>query len=381
MLCAKHAVGDRAWYLTVDKDNFSVAVDEKLARGLTRQAERAIFATSDEARRESFAFARALLDRNREDRKIDGPGFNVPLARLAKAAQENAATLRLDVERFAIGHPGVYHRLSLQPEQIHHLRASKADFVAREWAVAVDNIQVQRGNMTARFWTAPVFFDNHIMTRYLQRGTGECGERIIDLVEAGLPLAGLYRACALTADGSRFHTLDVALPAPGGVLCGGTELVDCAALAYRFLLGHRRAGWGIDAEVAATTLQMTVSLRTYLSDETLSSGQMAVAIELRRWFAAHEAQLRAAPQLAYGWPAMALSDQQTALVEAFRPLATSVQHEFTSWRRDLQKDGYSNIKFDALAKDYIVPEWRRGSVGLDLLTRYMKTDMERRPGG
>jgi hypothetical protein len=360
----------------VERNDSGVSVDEKLARGLTRQAERVVFATSDDARRESFAFARSLLDRNREGRKIDSAGFNVPLARIGKTARENAATLRLETERFAIGHPGIYRRQSLQPESIHHLRASKGDFVAREWAVAIDNIRVERGHMSARFWTAPVFFDNHIMTRYLQRGTGESGERIIDLVDAGLPLAGLYRACALTADGTRFHPWDVALPAPGGVLCGGTELVDCAALAYRFLLGHRAAGWGIDAEVASTTLQMTVSLRTYLSDETLSSGQMAMAIELRRWFAAHEAQLRAAPHLAYGWPSTAPDKGQAALVEAFRPLALAVQNEFTSWRRDLRKDGYFDIKFDALAKDYIVAEWKQRSVGLDLLTRYMKTDME-----
>jgi hypothetical protein len=357
-----------------------VPLDEKLARGMTRQAERVVFATSDEARRESFAFARLLLDRNREGRKIDGPGFNVTLARIGKTAQDNAATLRLDTGRFAIGRPGIYHRQSLQPESIHHLRASKNDFVAREWSVAIDNIRVERGNMAARFWTAPVFFDNHIMTRYLQRGTGERGERIIELVDAGLPLAGLYRACALTADGKRFHPWDVALPAPGGVLCGGTELVDCAALAYRFLLGHRPAGWGIDAEVASTTLQMTVSLRTYLSDETLSSGQTAVAVELRRWFAAHEGQLRAAPHLAFGWPSTVLDDRQAALVEAFRPLALAVQNEFTSWRRDLRKDGYFDIRFDALAKDYIVPEWQRRAVGLDLLTRYMKTDMEQPDG-
>jgi hypothetical protein len=359
-----------------ERNDADVPLDEKLARGLTRQAERAVFATSDEARRESFAFARDLLNRNRDGRKIDGTGFNVPLARIGKTARENAATLRLETNRLAIGRPGSYRRQSLQPESIHHLRASKGDFVAREWAVAIDTIRVERGHMSARFWTAPVFFDNHIMTRYLQRGAGECGERIIDLVDAGLPLAGLYRACALTADGRRFHPWDVALPAPGGVLCGGTELVDCAALAYRFLLGHRAAGWGIDAEVASTTLQMTVSLRTYLSDETLSSGQMAMAIELRRWFAAHEAQLRAAPHLAYGWPSTAPDDGQAALVEAFRPLALAVQEEFTSWRRDLRKDGYFDIRFDALAKDYIVTEWQQRVAGPDLLTRYMKTDAE-----
>jgi hypothetical protein len=358
-----------------------VPLDEKLARGLTRQAERLVFASSDEARRESFAFARALLDRNREDRKINSPGFNVKLAQLARAAQKNAATLRLEARRFTIGHPGIYHRQSLQPEQVHHLRANKGDFVAREWTVAVDHICVEHGIMAAQFWTAPVFFDNHIMARYLQRGTGEHGERIIDLVDAGLPLAGLYRACALTADGSRFHACDVVLPAPGGVLCGGTELVDCATLAYRFLLGQRANGKGIEAEVASTTLQMTVSLRTYLSDETLSSEQMAVAVELRRWFANHETQLRAAPHLAFGWPSTVLTKEQTALVDAFRPLCQAVQETFTSWRRDLRKDGYFDIRFDALAKDYIVKEWQRREVGLDLLTRYMKTDMKRPQSG
>ena len=51
-----------------------------------------------------------------------------------------------------------------------------------------------------------------------------------------------------------------------------------------------------------------------------------------------------------------------------------------AWR-DLRKDGYFDIRFDALAKDYIVAEWQRRSVGLDLLTRYMKTDMESPQGG
>jgi hypothetical protein len=368
---------EAGWCAASDGDAATVPLDEKLARGISRQAERLILGSSDEARRDSFAFAVELLNRNRAGRKIDGPDFNVKLARIEKAARPNAATLRLDTERLAIGRPGRYHRQSLQAEPVHHLRATKGDFTAREWAVAVDHVQVERGKLSARFWTAPVLFDSHIMTRYLQRSVTERGERIIDLVDAGLPLASLYRACALTADGRRFHAWDVALPAPGGVLCGGTELVDCGALAYKFLLGHRASGWGIDAEVASTTLQMTVSVRTFLTDETLSAEQVAVLTQLRRWLAANEAEIRAKPNFAYGWSGADQALEQEALVDSFRPLCQAVQQAFTSWRRQLREDGYYDIDFDAVARNYIVAEWQRGQVGHDLLGRYMKTDLDR----
>jgi hypothetical protein len=107
---------------------------------------------------------------------------------------------------------------------------------------------------------------------------------------------------------------------------------------------------------------------------------MAVAIELRRWFAAHEAALRAAPHLAYGWPGTVLTARQTALVDAFRPLALAVQDEFHGWRRGLRDDGYFDINFDELAKHYIVEEWQTRQVGPDLLSRYMKTATSRLKG-
>jgi hypothetical protein len=349
-----------------------VPADEKLSRGLARQAERVILGSSDEARRQSFDFAMDLLRRNSSGRKIDAPSFNVPLARIAKSSETNAATIHLEARRLGVTKTGLYHRQSLKAEDVRHLRDEQKIFVAREWAVAMDQIGVQRGGMSAAFWTAPVFFGNHIVTRYLQRNRAAGGERIIELVTSGLPLAVLARECALTTDRSRFHAWDIVLPAPGGVLCGGTELVDCSALAYKFVLGHRAAGWGLDAVTEASSLHMVISIRTYLADETLSAGQTAVVTDLRRWCAAHDGALWDA------WRSGAPMEEQTALIESFRPYCLDVQEHFSSWRRELRQGGYYDLDFEGIAKACRIPEWVSRSVGTELLSRHMRVPLNRR---
>jgi hypothetical protein len=349
-----------------------MATDDKLARGLTRQIERLVARSSNEARQKTFHFALDLLKRKLDGRKIDGPAFNVPLAALMKIVANNPANLSVVTDRLTLGRPGFFHRTSLQTETVGHLRAANGSFRQNEWAIAVDEVQGRRGDMSAHLWAAPVLFDTHFVTRYLQRTEVDAAERAIDLVETTLPLAVLIRDSAIVEGGSHFAPWDVALPAPGGVLCGGTELVDCPALAYKFKMGHREAGWGMDVIAMSITLQMAVSVRTYLPEEVLSSGQFSAVMMLRQWYHENRDRILANPRVALGWGEERPDASRLRLMSDLRLIYGEVQQQFRSWRRNLEREGYFTIDFEALSADYKVPEWSRGEVDPDLIDRYLK---------
>jgi hypothetical protein len=349
-----------------------MATDDKLARGLTRQIERLVARSSNEARQRTFHFAADLLRRKLEGRRIDGPAFNVPLAALMKVVANNPANLSVVADRLTLGRPGFFHRTSLQTETVGHLRAGDAGFRQNEWAIAVDEVQGRRGDMSAYLWAAPVLFDTHFVTRYLQRTEVDAAERAIDLVETTLPLAVLIRDSAIVEGGSHFAPWDVALPAPGGVLCGGTELVDCAALAYKFKMGHREAGWGMDVIAMSITLQMAVSVRTYLPEEVLSSGQFSVVTVLRQWYHDNRAKILENPRAALGWGDEKPDPSRLRLMNDLRSIYTEVQQQFQSWRRNLEREGYFSINFETISAGYKVPEWYNGEVDPDLIDRYLK---------
>jgi len=348
-----------------------MATDDKLARGLTRQIERLIARSSNEARRQTFQFALGLLKRKMNRQKVDGPAFNVPLAALVKAVAGNPTNLSVVADRLTLGRPGVFHRTSLQTETIGHLRGANGSFQQNEWSIAIDEVQASRGGMSAHLWAAPVLFDPHFVMRYLQRTEVDAAERAIDLVETTLPLAVLVRQSAILGGGSHFVAWDVVLPAPGGVLCGGTELVDCAALAYKFKMGNRQAGWGMDVTAMSITLQMAVSVRTYLPEEVLTSGQSAIVSALRQWYHKHRDQILANPRTALGWDDDKPDPARFRLIEELREIYREVQEQFQSWRHNLEREGYFGIDFESIAGNYKVPEWTKGEVDEGLIDRYL----------
>jgi hypothetical protein len=350
-----------------------MATDDKLARGLTRQIERLVARSSNEPRQQTFHFALDLLKRKLDGRKIDGPAFNVPLAALMKIVANNPANLSVVTDRLTLGRPGFFHRTSLQTETVGHLRAANGNFRQNEWAIAIDEVQARHGDMSARLWAAPVLFDTHFVTRYLQRTEAEGAERAIDLVETTLPLAVLVRDSALAGGGSHFQPLDVALPAPGGVLCGGTELVDCAALAYKFKMGRRETNWGMDVIAMPTTLQVAISIRTYLPEEILSSGQFSAVTTLRQWYHKHRDEIMTDPRAGLGWGDEPVNANRVRLINELRVLYEEVQQHFNSWRHNLEREGYFSIDFQAVAAEHKVPEWWKRQIAADLIDRYLKS--------
>ncbi len=341
--------------------------DEKLARGLAREVERHLLRAEDPVRHLGFSLATELLDRNRAGRKIDSGVFNPALVRLARAARDVPTTLRTEQTRLRLGQPGCYRRLALQREPVEHFRAAEPDFTTPEWTVPVDQIVVERGAVMARFWTAPVLFDPHLIMRYLGRGGAGRQEKITHLIDSALPLATLYRSRAFHA-GNSFRPADVVLPAPGGVLCGGTELVCCAALAHRFTAGRHANDWTVNLIAEPTTLHPVAALRTYIDDALLTPDQRRIAAALRDWMATHEAALRADPLAAYGWEDSAgRHTTSTALLAAFEPLHTAAQAAFTTWQRTLERDGYHTRDFRAIALAHEVPGWRQQRADPELL--------------
>lgn len=358
------------------------SVDPTIARGMARESGKNIARLGDRARENSFYFALMLMRRNELGWKLDGPVFNVALSKVVKNAQENAATLRFDSEKLRLGQNGLFHRQSLQIEEIKHFRGLNQNYSEKEWVVAVDHISVQKGWMKGLFWTPSILFGNHIVTRYLERGsisidktnqttvsaelskpyligsnTQKISERIAALVDSGLPLAALFRACSISPKGDRFFSFDIALPAPGGVLCGGTEMIQSRPIGDKFLIGKKDSQWGIHSTTDPFSLHMTASLRTYMDNNYLDRAQLNILDEIRQWSQTHEQSIRQDPLGAYGW-----SDEngwkeiKSEIVESFRPLCMRVQENFSGWRRSLKKEGYYEIDFLKLAETYRVQE-------------------------
>ena len=351
-------------------------LDDKLARGLAREIERRLLGADDTVRQQGFALASDLLRRNQQGRKIDASQFNPALAQLARAAGATLTTLGTEQARLRLGHAGCYRRQSLQREPVEHFRPGGADFQAMEWTVAVDQIRVERGIISARFWTAPVLFERHLIARHLERG-GAAREQITRLIERTLPLAGLCLALAFEGQ-AYFRLTDVVLPAEGGVLCGGTEYVACDALAYRFTVDGSGSGGGVNLVAESTLLQPVVALRTYLDDGLLTPGQRQLAAELRAWTDAHHDALRAEALAAYGWQD---SDGRrrpaAALLAAFAPLHARLQDGFLAWRHALDRTGYARQDFRAIAARRMVPAWQQRRADPALLDRYVTRDTAR----
>ena len=353
-------------------------MDQKLARGMARQIGRELERTGGPARRDSFLFAMGLLCRNGSGRRIDGPAFNVPLARLVKAARDNPATLRVEFERLRLGKPGVLHRQSLKREDVRHFRDG-SEFVAREWSVAIDHIRVERGRVSFWFWTPPILFDHHFVERYIERGGVARGERIAALVDGGLALASLYRACAARLEERTYETLDIALPAPGGAVLGGVELIECPSFGERFYSAVSEGEHVLQFFEIPLTLHVAASLRTFMDDALLDPEQQEAVAEVRRWAEAHDHELRRDPLAAFAWgDDEGIREIDPGLVESFRPICEMVQERFDGWRRRLFAEGYREVDFEALFRRFVREPPDGGKIDPELLLRHMHYDLRSR---
>ncbi len=351
-------------------------LDGTLAKGIARQTARQVAQASHEPRQRAFLFARGLLNRLLDGRKVDSSAFNVGLAALMKVVKDNPVNLSIVTERLKLGHPGVFHRIALETEAVGHFRYLTPEFAREELAVVVDDIRAERGGMSAHFWTAPVLFDTHFLKRHLQRSraVNATASQAIDQIHETLPLAILIRDAAMMSR-EAFTPCDAVIPTNEGVMCGGAELVNCEAFAYKIRIGRKGTGWGLDAEVMPTTLQMAICIRTFLSHDSLSDAQTNAVTALHQWYFQSRERILAEPRTALGW-AKERSRNREVLLTEFRQVYSGVLAQFRSWNRQVSTDRYADIDWQSIAANYPVPEFAAGlkSVGAKTIARYLKVD-------
>ncbi len=351
-------------------------LDGTLARGIARQTARQVGETSNAPRQRAFLFAKNLVTRLADGRKIDGSAFNVGLAALMKAVTDNPSNLSVVIERLKLGRPGIFHRIALETEAVGHFRHLTPEFARAELAVTVDDIQADRGGMSAHLWTAPVLFDTHFLKRHLQRSRAAraTASQAISQIHETLPLAVLIRDAAMLSR-EAFTPCDAVIPTSEGVMCGGAELVNCEAFAYKIQMGRRETGWGLDVELMPTTLQMAVCVRTFLSYDTLSDAQTNAVSALHQWYSQNRERILAEPRTALGWT-RERSRNREALLAEFRQVYSGVLAHFRSWNRQVSADKYADIDWRSIAANYPVPEVAAGlkSVGAETIARYLQAD-------
>jgi hypothetical protein len=150
--------------------------------------------------------------------------------------------------------------------------------------------------------------------------------------------------------------LDVAIPARGGALLGGIELVVAQGVnnGLRYDWARRMGGMVggltlIDPPRTLGRLFPAVSLRTFVPEESLTAAQSWHLGRVRDWAA------RSGPSLTALCtpPSRCRMDDVDRLTE-FAILAGDAQCVFTNWRRRLAAQGHCGDTFSALRK-----EWHR----------------------
>lgn len=357
-------------------------IDPKLARGLARVAGRDLDRGGARARSEDFHFALELvMRRDLRGRRIGAPTFNVPLARVLKEAAANPATLRAESVRMRLGTPGVLHRQSLAREEVLHFRGGGREHAEREWAILVDHVRVDRGSPSCMFWTPPVLFGHHLVERWIERAGDERAARVAALLDGTLPLAAVWLSAAARAGGGSVFAFDVALPAPGGALLGGIEIVSCPPLTERF-----RSGPGADGEtdihciLDPVHLTPVVSVRTYVDDALLGPGQRRAVAAVADWWSSNSAAIRGDPLAAYGWTdTEGWRQPDSGMVDSFAAAAEGIQRNFQSWRRTLVDEGYFDVDFASLRGRFATTPPEGGKMDPGMLARHMRVEL--RGGG
>ena len=271
-------------------------LDEKLARGFARQVSRRWQVAGRGVRAANFLLAQSLVTMSSRGGKVGNPAFNVALQRHLQAPQDFSATPVFVTARSGTSTRGGVLSHSLVARDILHLRGNGRHFLSAEWTFALDHIWCQHGRVGMEFYTPPLLAEQHLVERWVERTGREQAESLAEAITLALPLALLHLDVARR--GREVQALDVAIPAEGGALLGGVELVVAPevedGLQYDWLRKVGGAKTGSISFLAPSDegdLLAVISLRTFLDDGLLTEEQRKHLDRARAWSDAHAVEL------------------------------------------------------------------------------------------
>jgi hypothetical protein len=216
------------------------SVDPKIARGLARNLGSCYAHNSSAVRKITLDFAIRLMAENYYGQKrIDPAWFNVAMAQALNAAKSNPATLYIEQERMRLPRNGHMQVRSIRRSKSLHI--SDGEYETEDWVVSVDDLRVNKGYFNGRFWTAKALIDHHVLIRYMERGHVRDLPTVSRLIDDAVLLCGLYDVFAIIRPGQErgeVHLCDVVIPAPGGAICGGIEVLAAPAFRDALELGY-----------------------------------------------------------------------------------------------------------------------------------------------
>jgi hypothetical protein len=328
-------------------------MDDKLARGYSRQVGRKWQTAGRGVRAANFMFAQELVSGLPGHGKIAEPAFNVALTRHMNAAGDLSATPVRRHTRAKMGAAGGMLAYSLIARDVLHLRGNCSHFSLPEWTFALDQVLCDHGRISMEFSTPPVIAEQHLVERWVQRTGRTDAGGLAEAASAALPVALLYLAVARSGRGVR--AMDIAIPAAGGAFLGGVELVVAKDVEEGFrcdwrqkTVGKKFAGLSFCTPPGGVDLLAVASLRTFVDGDLLSTEQQRHLGRLQAWMNEHRSALDVIGASGRN------PDADSPEVRDFAPLADVAQEQFVSWRRRLQEQGFDSLDFSALRAD-----WRR----------------------
>lgn len=331
----------------------SGGVDGKLATGLARQLGRVYELNSSEARSVGLSFCLKLIGANMRGARVAPSWFNVECARAAAKARANPAVLCAERHPMRLSRTGRLHCRSLRRATVTHFAAGH-EFETGDWVAAVDDVGMERGQVSSAFWTPPVAFDHHVIQRYMLRGERRDGAAVAALLDGALAMASLYSAVAHTDEGVLFA--DAVFPARGGALCGGVDIVASTAWRDGYRVYCAEDGEPTFGFVTATKdVHHVLAVKTFMDEAILSPQQRAAVAEVDAWWRQWARVVLGNPLAAFEWT----DDAGTAVppqdaIEAFRPVFWRVQEAFRHWKDKARESGYGELDVGALAERFAV---------------------------
>lgn len=302
-----------------------------LARGLARQIGNSLEERGSQARSACASCIFDVVAKTTNGRKIDGPGFNVPLVAAVQALTGNVAAIALSHRRFKLGQDGFLTAGSLKRVNVRRFPVDATNSESTEWTLSMSRLTSQRGKVAAHLWTVPCLFDNALLERSVINGERTTGRDFVAMIDDAAVLIAAFRT-ECVGRGS-FSPCAVIVPVADGALLGGFEVVDSGEMKGRIQNCIDPKRQGMETINSRHTLLVSASVSSFAPAFGFTSAQSDAVERLREWRAANDAVVRADPLAAYSWKD---AEDHRILAQtvaaSFRDINVAVQAAFSDWR-------------------------------------------------